>query len=151
MIRGIGTHIKVKNFSKSENFYTNLGFKKIFEFGPKKEAKEDYSGVIFEHFGCKLEIADGHNAVNPKVFKESIQSSKVSMMIYVDSLEEIIRNCRKHKIEIEVGTRHYYWGTLELVIKDPDGLVLVFIQPYNKTDAKKLNANETFGSKANLE
>ena len=71
MINAIGTHIKVKSIKKSETFYTNLGFKKIFEYGPDKSVKEDYNGIVFEHGGSKLEIADGHRAVNNKTFKES--------------------------------------------------------------------------------
>lgn len=144
MIKQIGTHIKVNNFEKSLNFYTTLGFSKVFEYGPNKDVKEAYNGVVFESGGCKLEIADGHRAVKPEVFKQKIENSKISLMIQVDDLEDIIYRCGKNNIQIAVGTRHYYWGTLELVIKDPDGTVLVFIAPYDSSVAKRTNADETW-------
>jgi hypothetical protein len=68
-------------------------------------------------------------------------------MIYVETLEEVLERCGKYGIEIDVRPRHYYWGTLELVIKDPDGLALVFITPYSDVAALALGADETFGTK----
>ena len=147
MINSVGIHVKVRDFNKSYRFYRNLGFKPIFECGPEKKVVEDYNGAVFEHSGTRLEIADGHRAVKPEVFKESITSSKISLMIGVDRLTDVIRLCSKHKIKIEVGVRHYYWETLELVVKDPDGLVLVFITPYSENEAKKLKADESFSKK----
>lgn len=44
-----------------------------------------------------------------------------------------------------MGPRHYYWGKLEVVIKDPDGTVLVFTQPYSEEAARVLKADETWG------
>ena len=146
MIKGIGTHIKVSNFKKSDDFYKSLGFKKVFEYGPNKRVKEEYRGVVFEHGGCKLEIADGHRAVKNQVFKQIVKSSKISLMIYVDSLKKIINKCKKEKIPIAVKPRHYYWGTLELVVKDPDGVVLVFIAPYSKKEADQIKADKTWSS-----
>lgn len=144
MINNIGTHIKVKNFKKSKLFYERLGFKKVFEYGPNKKVKEDYNGVIYQNDGGKLELADGHRAVKPHIFKEKVMSSKISLMINVKSIADIIKRCNTHKIPIVVPPRHYYWGTIEVAVKDPDGVVLVFICPYSKTEAKKVNADETF-------
>lgn len=144
MIKAIGTHIKVKNFAHSLKFYKALGFTKTFEYGPNKKVKEDYNGAVFEHNGCKLEIADGHRAVKPSVFNQKVASSKISLMIHVDDIEDIIRRCRKNKIELAVGPRHFYWGTLELVIKDPDGTVLVVITPYTSSVANRIRADETW-------
>lgn len=144
MINSFGIHVKVKNHKKSKKFYEALGFEKVFEYGPNKKAKEDYSGTIFEHGKCKLEIADGHRAVKNSVFNEQITSPKISLMIYVDSIEKVIKNCTDNGIKITVKPRHYYWNTLEVVIKGPDGTVLVFIQPYSKEDAAKLSVDETF-------
>lgn len=146
-IINIGIHIKVKNFKKSKNFYESLGFKKIFEYGPTKNIKEDYSGMVYEHGGCKLEIADGHRAVKPDVFKEELKSSKMSLMINVNSIASIINRCKRYKIPIAVGPRQYYWGTLEVVVKDPDGVVLVFICPYSEKEAKKIDADKKFAIK----
>lgn len=67
-------------------------------------------------------------------------------MIWVDSISELINQCTKASIPLAVDPRHYYWGTLEVVVKDPDGLVLVFIAPYSENEAKKVNADETWAS-----
>lgn len=147
MIKSIGVHIKASDFKKSSAFYKNLGFQKIFEYGPNKKVKEDYNGAVYEYGGGKLELADGHRAVKPSVFKEKVTSSKISLMINVESITDIIGRCKTHGISLAVGPRHYYWGTLELVVKDPDGVVLVFISPYSEAEARKIHADETFAQK----
>ncbi len=145
-IKGIGTHLKVKDFATSKKFYLDLGFKPVFEYGPGLEVSEDYHGIVFEHSGCKLEIGDGHRAVKPEVFKEDISSSKVSLMIYVDSVSEIIKSCQNTGIPLEVEPRHYYWGNIEVVVKDPDGLILVFICPYSDKEAALVHPDETWAT-----
>lgn len=147
MITGIGTHIKVADFPKSKAFYLALGFKPVFEYGPGTPVPEDYSGITFEHGGCKLEIASGHRAVKPEVFNERVASSKISLMVYVDTLSEIITLANQANIPLAVGPRHYYWGTLELVITDPDGVVLVFIAPYTPQEAQKISADASWSVK----
>ncbi|HCC31200.1 MAG TPA: hypothetical protein DEQ03_14310 [Marinilabiliales bacterium] len=147
MINSIGTHIKVKNFQKSKTFYLSLGFKPIFEYGPDCQVKEDYSGIVFEAGGGVLEIAGGHRAVKAATFQEKINSSKISLMIKVDSLETIKKFCQENQIEIAVTPRHYYWNTLEMVVKDPDGTVLVFVAPFTPESAKVLDVDETFATK----
>jgi len=144
IIKNIGTHLKVTDFNKSLRFYEALGFKKVFEYGRDKKVKEDYNGTVFEHGGCKLEIADGHRAVKPEVFKQPITSSKVSLMVNIDSISELIKTAKDAGIKLAVGPRHYYWGTIEVVIKDPDGLILVFIGPYSEKEAEKVGADETW-------
>lgn len=155
-IKGIGTHLKVSDFAQSRKFYQDLGFQKVFEYGPDKtfqndnngnliSAPEAYHGMTFQAGECKFEIADGHRAVKPQVFKEKITSSKVSLMVYVDHVSDIIERCKKVGIPLAVGPRHYYWGTLEVVIKDPDGFVLVFISPYTPEEAAEVHADETLG------
>jgi len=146
-INGIGTHIKVADFKKSVTFYKALGFKKAFEYGPEKSVREDYSGMVFEHGGCRLEIADGHRAVKPDVFRQKVNSSKISLMVNVESLTGVVKRCNREGIKIAVAPRHYYWGTLEMVVKDPDGVVLVFIAPYTTIEAKRLNADESWSVK----
>lgn len=157
MIKSIGVHIKVADFAKSKAFYEVLGFKKIFEYGPDKtfekdaagnliSATESYSGITFGYNGALLEIADGHRAVKPDVFKEPITSSKISLMIGLENMSAFLDTCKKAGIPLTVGPRHYYWGKLETVVKDPDGLILVFTVPYSKEEAKKINADETFGT-----
>jgi len=150
MVNSIGTHIKVSNFEDSIKFYEALGFTRVFEYGPGKEIKEAYSGVVFEHGGCKLEIADGHRAVKPEVFSSRMENSKISLMVSVDSLSEVIEKCATADIDITVPVRHYYWGTLELVVTDPDGVVLVFICPYSEEEAQKVGADETWAIQPEL-
>ena len=145
MIKTIGTHIKTKDFNKSLKFYEGLGFEKVFEYGPDKEVKEDYSGATFSCGTAKLEIADGHRAVKPEVFQEIIKSSKISLMVEVDSIGEIIDRARKMGIEVTTPVRHYYWGKLEVVFRDPDGVILVFTEAYTPEMATKLRASEEFG------
>ncbi len=146
MIANIGTHIKVKDFNKSLGFYEALGFQKVFEYGPNKNVKEAYNGTVFAAGVCKLEIADGHRAVKKEVFGEIVLNSKISLMINVDSIKDIIDRAASIGVSPAVGARHYYWNTLEVVFKDPDGVVLVFIEPYTKESAGFLNADETFGT-----
>ena len=147
MIKSIGVHIKVRDFEKSVGFYKALGFRSVFEYGPSKDVVEDYSGMVFDVGGAMLEIADGHRAVKPEVFKETVLSSKISLMIEVESLKNILEDCSKAYIDIAVQPRHYYWGKLELVIKDPDGTVLVFWMPYNEDEAKAIKADESWSVK----
>ena len=146
-IDGIGVHIKVRQFEKSVEFYNALGFKKVFEYGPNKEVKEDYNGVVFDSGSGKLEIAQGHRAIKTSVFKESVKSSKISLMINVSDVSLVIGKAKKAGIKLAVNPRHYYWGSLEVVIKDPDGVILVFISPYSEELAKKIKADENFAIK----
>ena len=144
---GFGVHIKAKDFHKSVKFYQNLGLKKVFEYGPDKQIKEDYNGMVFDTGFGKIEIADGHPAVKPNVFKQTVASSKISFMINVDSLSKVLIKAKKAGIQLAVDPRHYYWGTLETVIKDPDGVVIVLVAPYSEQEAKKINADEYFAVK----
>jgi len=132
-----GVHIKVQNIRSSLKYYTALQFNPVFAYGDKKflkhfntipTAPEKYNGIVFDIGNSTLEIADGHLAVKPEVFKKTITNSKISAMIQVRSLSNIEKLCKKNKIEITVPRRKFPWGTTELVLKDPDGLVLVFIE-----------------------
>lgn len=147
-MNSLGVHIKVKDFARSERFYTDLGFKKVFEYGPDKNVVEDYSGVVFDIGGAQLEIANGHRAVNGEVFKETVKSSKVSLMVGVEKLSDVIEVCNKVGIDIAVKPRHYYWGKLELVIRDPDGVILVFWAKYDETEAKLIGADESWTARS---
>ncbi len=149
MLNSIGIHVKVVNFKKSYDFYSALGFMCVFEYGPDKALVEDYSGAVFELNGAKIEIADGHRAVKNHVFKERVLSSKISFMVSVSSLYKILKLCEAKRIDIAVSPRHYYWGTLELVVKDPDGVVIVFTCPYSKKEADKMSVDEAYAYKPN--
>lgn len=146
MIKSTGVCIKTKDFAKSRAFYEGFGFKAKFEVGPDKEIKDKSNVVIFgSETGGNFELTDGHVAIKPSVFQETIESSKISLMFEVDSLEEILSLAKKMKLEPAVPVRHYYYGNLEAVFYDPDGTRVVFIEPYTAELAKKLNASEEFG------
>lgn len=147
MIKSIGTVVKAKDFAKSRAFYETLGFRVIFELGPDKEIKSGSDRVVIfgSETGGKFELTDAHPAIKPTVFQELIPSSKISMMFDVDSLAEIIKAAKSIGVGPSVEVRHYYYGTLEVVFKDPDGMVVVFIEPYTPESAAKLGASEEFG------
>ncbi|MBU0976306.1 MAG: VOC family protein [Patescibacteria group bacterium] len=138
MYKSFGIHVKVKNIEKSYTFYKKLGFREIFAYGKKSfltklekktpKVDEKYNGVTFQLGDTKFEIADGHLAVKPETFKKKILSSKISAMIFVESVEDILKICKKNSIKVSVPIKEYHWGTKELVLKDPDGFVLVFIE-----------------------
>ncbi|MBN2101048.1 VOC family protein [Candidatus Dojkabacteria bacterium] len=138
-----GIHIKCQDFDGSYAFYRNFGFKEVFAYGPEEflrgldgsipTAKENYRGVSFQVGDAILEIADGHVAVKPEVFKEVVTSSKISAMVDVESLDVVEKVCRNNNYKIVAPRKEYPWGMTELVVKDPDGFVLVFRQ---KTDSE---------------
>lgn len=146
MIKSIGTVIKTKDFAKSRKFYETLGFEVTFEIGPDKEIKSGTDQVVIfgSDTGGKFELTDAHPAIKPEVFNEDIKSSKISMMFEVDSLADIVARAESVGVEPAVPVRHYYYGSLEIVYKDPDGVVLVFIEPYTRESADKLGACEEF-------
>lgn len=138
----IGVHIKVNNFYNSLKFYLKLGFKKVFAYGDEEyiknyasnipHAHEKYRGMSFEIGNAVLEIADGHIAVKPEVFKEKVNSSKISLFIDTDSLSSVLQSCKENSITIVKEPTEYHWGTREMVVRDPDGVILVFREPLNK-------------------
>lgn len=136
-----GVHIKCKDVYKSRDFYLKFGFKPIFAYGKQEwldslkaissemgTAPEKYEGVTFEVGASLFEIANGHSAVKPEVFQSDMTNSKVSAMIHVDSVENVVKICEENGFKISVPIKEYPWGTKEVVIKDPDGFVLVFIE-----------------------
>ena len=138
-----GIHLKVSDISKSLEFYQSLGFIPVFSYGIDSflakiedsvgKAPETYNGVVFAVDNALFEIADGHMAVKPEVFEKHISSSKISAMVYVESIHAVVENCSRHNIPLLVEPKEFPWGTKEVVIKDPDGFILVFIQRINTT------------------
>jgi catechol 2,3-dioxygenase-like lactoylglutathione lyase family enzyme len=134
---GVGIHIKVRDIHKSREFYESLGFKAVFGYGDDEfraslpsgvgSAPERYRGVTYKLAdNSELEIADGHIAVDPEVFGETIGSPKISGMIRVKSILPILEVAQSH---IRFPVRKYYWGSVEVALRDPDGFVLIFIAP----------------------
>lgn len=137
IIKSFGIHLKVADFDKSYKFYKDFGLKEIFAYGTEDftakiakqgipTAPERYRGVSFDINHAVLELGENHIAIKPEVFKERISSSKVSAMLDVDSVAEVEKICQKNSYEIAVAARDFPWGTRELVVRDPDGFILVF-------------------------
>ena len=151
---GIGIHIKVKDIAASRKFYETIGFTPVFGYGSETfrktlpegcpSAPEKYQGVTYKLTnGAELEVADGHLAAKPEVFSETITSGKISAMIRVESVVPLIE---AYKEQIKFPVRHYYWNSIEVALRDPDGFVLVFIAPFSDkelADVKKLVDVET--------
>jgi catechol 2,3-dioxygenase-like lactoylglutathione lyase family enzyme len=134
---GVGINIKVQDITKSREFYESLGFKPVFGYGDDSfraslpagvaSAPENYPGVTYKLCdGAELEIAEGHVAVAKEVSKERITSPKISAMIRVKSVVPILEAAGALRT---YPVRNYYWGSVEVVLRDPDGFVLVFIAP----------------------
>ncbi len=134
----LGTHLKVKDFDRSVAFYDAFGFHKAREFGPGTDAPETYRGVIYEIGDAYLELAEGHKPVKPEVFEERIVSSKFSMLVNVGSLVPVVGACREHEIDVVVPPRRFHWGQIEMVLRDPDGLVLAFSSPDTEEEVQAL-------------
>lgn len=138
MITQFGIHLKVKDITKSYEFYKSFGLNPVFAYGNNHFLKkfkpsiptvsEKYNGVSFDINGAIFEIADGHVAVKAEVFQKTIDSSKVSAMLTVPSVQKVIQACKLHNYSIAVPPQKFPWGTKEIVIKDPDGFVLVFVE-----------------------
>ncbi|MCA9374963.1 VOC family protein [Candidatus Dojkabacteria bacterium] len=137
-IKKCGVHIKSKDIYKSFDFYSSLGFKPVFSYGTAEfysriieldsiqTVEEKYNGVVFDVSGMIFEIADGHIAVKDGVFKTEMKNSKISLIVDVDAVNEVVRITKKKKYKISVPVKVYPWGSKEVVIKDPDGVVIVF-------------------------
>ena len=141
LITGLGVHIKVRSIAESRRFYENfLELTPVFAYGDEKflktvpsgvpTAPERYAGITYEiSGGAKIEIADGHIAVDkPEIFADRIESPKVSAMLNTASLVPLLT---KGVLGDKPVVTHYYWGTLETVVRDPDGWVVVLISPYS--------------------
>ena len=101
-------------------------------------SSERYSGITYEiPGGAKIEIADGHIAVKePNIFTDRVVSPKVSAMINVVSLVPLLK---KGVLGDKPKVTHYYWGTLETVVRDPDGWVVVLISPYGDAEFSEIS------------
>ncbi len=144
---GIGIHLKVKDIQVSRDFYEKLGFMPAFGYGSEEfratlpqgcpSAPEKYQGVMYKLAdGAEYEIADGHIAAKPVVFGETVTSGKISAMIRVKSIVPVIE---AYKDRIVFPVRKYYWGSVEVALRDPDGLVLVFIAPYTEEELARVS------------
>jgi hypothetical protein len=137
----LGIHLKVRDIGVSRTFYETLGFVPVFGYGDQDfrdslgeipTAPERYRGVTYAvgKAEAPFEIAEGHIAVKDQgVFAEALTSPKVSAMLRVKSLVPILEGTT---LRPTFPVRKYYWGTIEMVLRDPDGWVLVLIAPYSE-------------------
>jgi catechol 2,3-dioxygenase-like lactoylglutathione lyase family enzyme len=154
---GFGIHLKVADISRSRAFYEGaLGLAPVFGYGNEgfrktlppsipsvvqdglPGAPERYCGVTYEPSPhAPLEIADGHIAVPDRaVFLEGVESPKISAMLRIHSLVPLIRDKR---VFPKSSLKSYYWGTIEMVLRDPDGFVIVLIAPYSDAEMEALS------------
>lgn len=106
----MGVHIKCANLDSSLDFYLSFGFKPIFAYGDKNwqnrfeaitTVDEKYNGVslgIGE--SAVLELADDHIAVKPEVFKESVNSSKISLFFDINDVNTVEEIANENSYEI---------------------------------------------------
>jgi catechol 2,3-dioxygenase-like lactoylglutathione lyase family enzyme len=135
-VEAIGTHIKVRSIEASRSFYEAIGFVPVFAYGDPDflatipsgigTAPERYRGITYAASkGGTLEIAEGHIAVpDSRVYKEEVTSPKVSAMVTVSSLAPLLKS---GALRPKFPVRRYYWGTIEVAVRDPDGFVVVFV------------------------
>lgn len=154
---GVGIHLKVSDIKASRSFYEEaLGLVPARGSGTddfrrslpdflatnrgdglpgSPDAWNSVTYVPTAH--GELEIADGHPAVDTVVFKRSVDGPKVSAMLHVESLLPLVRDRR---IQPTYPVRVYPWGSVEVVLKDPDGFVVVLIAPASKDEIAMLEA-----------
>jgi catechol 2,3-dioxygenase-like lactoylglutathione lyase family enzyme len=139
-ISKMGVNLKVRDFEKSRAFYDAFGFRKLFEFGPDVEERSKFRGIFYEVGNALLEVSEGHMAVKPEVFESPIPNSKVSLMVYVESLIPVLDICEARQVEISVKPRQFPWGQIGVVVKDPDGFVIAFLSEASSEDIQQLQA-----------
>lgn len=150
IVTGFGVHLKVASIAASREFYEGfLELHPVFAYGDEEflttiestvpTAPERYRGVTYEiPGGAKIEIAEGHIAVRDKtVFQDRVVSPKVSAMIQVSSLVPLLE---KKSFGAHSALTKYYWGTVELVVRDPDGWVTVLIAPFSEAELDAVSA-----------
>jgi catechol 2,3-dioxygenase-like lactoylglutathione lyase family enzyme len=139
-ISHLGVNHKVRDFKRSRAFYEAFGFQVLFEFGPHVEQGSKFRGLFYQVGDALLEISEGHMAVKPEVFGQPVTSSKVSLMVYVESLAPVLDTCKEHSFEISVEPRWFPWGQIGVVLKDPDGLVIAFLSEDSPEERQKVQA-----------
>ena len=144
---GLGVHLKVRDIAKSRSFYEGLlglvpmrgsgddAFRATLPQSLPSRADDGLPGapdhwcsITYEPSpSAELEIADGHPAVtDDAVFAGVVDGPKVSAMLHAESLVPLLRD---RGVVPSYPVRRYAWGTIELVLRDPDGFLVVVIAP----------------------
>jgi predicted ATPase/DNA-binding XRE family transcriptional regulator len=161
----LGIMIKVKDALASHRFYTAFGSafklvpvraygdaefaKKFAEICPGVDCRpRKDAGIIYNISSrggprARLEVSEGHPDVPPGVHEKDMETAKVSIRLEVDSLAEIIRTpayqeaARRATSDRGGFVKSYNWGTIEAPIRDPDGVVVVFVVHWDPRDPWK--------------
>ena len=139
-ISHLGVNLKVRDYEKSRAFYDALGFRKLFEFGPEAKEHSKFRGTFYQVGNALLEVSEGHMAVRPEVFAAPVESSKVSLMVYVESLVPILDILEAQRVAISVRPRQFPWGQIGVAVKDPDGFVIVFLSEASASEKQQVQA-----------
>lgn len=134
-IMALGVNLKVADLARSRVFYEALGFQELGAFA---------GGVVYGIGGVALlELNDRHPAVAPAVFQERITTAKTSLMVKVPSLLPILAAAERKRIPLAVPPRRFPWQTIEVVVRDPDGLIVVFIAPDSEAEFQAVQEHMT--------
>lgn len=134
-ITALGVHLKVADLARSQAFYETFGFRRLGTFP---------DGVIYGIGGVALlELNARHPAVQPEVFQSRLTTAKTSLMVNVRSLMPVLTAAKRAHIPLAVPPRRFPWKTIEVVVRDPDGFVVVFIAPHTEDELQKVQARTT--------
>lgn len=133
VITALGINIKVADLARSQAFYEAFGFQQLGAFE---------GGVIYGVGGVALlELNARHPAVAADVFQSRITTAKTSLMVHVPSLLPALAAAEQAGIPLAVPPRRFPWKTIEVVVRDPDGFVVVFIAPETPAEVLAVQAH----------
>ncbi len=103
------------DYARSVAFYRDIvGLHPMREFG-----SGDVSGIVFFLGGGYLEITEG--AVEPP-------TQATELWLQVRDVEQAHQRLRQAEVSIIEAPAKKPWGLIEMRIKDPDGLTLIFVE-----------------------
>jgi catechol 2,3-dioxygenase-like lactoylglutathione lyase family enzyme len=142
---GTGVHIKVADIWATRHFYENvLGLRPVYAYGDEEFgrtmpeytsfAAEAYRGVTYKPTDNSfIQLTDGYVIdCGTDPFRARIASPKISFMLKVRSLIPFL--C-KAGLSPQLPLRHFYWGTIQMTVEDPDGLTISLVAPYSDVEA----------------
>ncbi len=161
----VGIFIKVKDAMVSHKFYSAFGsaftIVPVRAYGDSKFARQfakvcpnvdcrprKHAGIIYNIVSrggqrARLEVSEGHPDVPAAVHESDMATAKVSIRLEVDSLAEVIRApayqaAARRALTSRGGfVKSYNWGTIEAPVRDPDGVVIVFVVHWDQRDPSK--------------
>jgi len=128
--------LHIPDFNKAKEFYSNLGFKVVWERKP--EGKKGY--LVIKRGSNILCFWPGNEEVwNQEYFclfsKDTKRGYGVEIVILVDDIEILYKQVEKFaKVVEELKIKP--WGLKDFRIEDPFGYYLRFSEPYDVLDKK---------------